>query len=315
MNIQLNTSFPIKSCGQVSFNQNNKKYTPQKIQSNPYSNIAFQDTNNYIKTFIKQIQETYHFNKFLNQKGKLTNEEYKDIIKNRPYILAQAYKKVESSNERMYSNPNDMAICTQALKEYFDKEFGKDSYTVICPGTSTAQIGEGLRYLGCDTVLMPVSNIFASCYLSGKEKENSNINKLKLVKYLDKSGINPYNEKNIIILDYVASGKSITEIKKMLEEYNNIPPDNIHKVSVIKCLGMLQENNETLNKDIISRIAGDMCNSVSEIYSDTMHFNMLKKHNITNKSDEEIFEIFNKYTKPLGKCFSLCQFNELDKLK
>ena len=270
------------------------------------------------------------FSEFLNRKGKVTLEEYKNIIKNHPSVLIEAQKYVKDLQHFQFfcTNPNVMAKVAFFAIQRLNNLYGKDNYQLVSIGTSPAFITESMAQLGVDTVFLPISNATyckSGLCIDEMLKEYPNLNNVG--KYL-KTKINCDNsDKKVVLLDYSFSGKTLKTVKELTEKYCNIPPDKIEILDIAHLLYGIRANYPVSDtqKGIIfdpEMIMEEINSQDVECMSNTPHYsiydenyNVKKPFSITtkDKTDEELFADFENFSKPSARAYQLCILHELFK--
>ncbi|MBR1616830.1 phosphoribosyltransferase [bacterium] len=190
-------------------------------------------------------------------------------------------------------------------KKYLD--FRYKDYTVVCPGTSGAPLGNMLYCMGEDVIFLPISN--ARRNLDKFACEDN----LRIVdKYLEKQGLS--KDKKCLLIDYTFSGRSLENIQKHLRKKFT---KNIKAVSLqhlFQCAFLFK-----LEKSCIDHYIDDCATSQIQNISNTPHFEIAFRStsnkegyiNPEGKTDEEVIEEFENYSNPFAKAFIFLAFNNL----
>ncbi len=268
------------------------------------------------------------YDSFINKKGKVSYEEYQDIINKNPTILVMAKKEIEK-NKSLLSSPKTIAKTAILLKSYFDKKYNSN-YRVISMGTSPAVITEVMQAIGADVIYAPISGLTG--YISRKpdKKYRYNLenypNIEKLLKYLQSKGVNENDTKTNILIDYCSTGASLILLRDMIVERNNIPRERLHDYSITILLDsirrMHQNKSKAPNDEEIMNIVKDMQYNVMEKACNVPHFHIRDYENSgkgdyiesEGKSLDELFQEFDDYSKPEARVFILCAIDEAIKL-
>ena len=174
---------------------------------------------------LKLKNEIKYFKNFINSKGKVTKNDYDDIIQNHPKTLIECKKICESLKGDICTSAKECANIVLYLKEYYESLYGSN-YTLVSIGTSTALIAEVLKNLGINVIFLPIS------HLQGYKEDVQNTTALPRnldlsIKYGIAQGLKS-TENDIVVLDFTASGKSLKTISNLLEKKVGIPLDKIH---------------------------------------------------------------------------------------
>ena len=233
-------------CSKINFSASHND------EKNSHKN--FEIPNEQIPYFIlNQIkQSSQALDEFLNKKGKVTLEQYNQILENNPQVLSRCYS---ICRNMLYKQSNCLHTAKAAvnLKEYYDKKY--DNYTILSIGTSPAPITEVMQNLGCKVIFLPITNLrniddgdnypLRNAYPTITSRYK-NIG--KLMRYLTKKGINKKNTGKILILDYSFSGNTLNLIEKILQQRGDINPRNIQRHSLIDDLNRtIEESKNTTN--------------------------------------------------------------------
>lgn len=317
----------------------NKK-TCSITPNNKTSSSSIYETNEHffahlagIKLKIKESREENIFTKFLQQKGKVTLDEYNLIKKELPFIIQKANEIVENKT-KVACKPKDMAKLAINIKYYIDnaKELEGKDYRIISIGTSPAPLTEALQNLGCEVIFVPISGI--NSLVSDKEI-NCNRNLKLALEYLKSKGVckEKNNNKKNIVIDYAFSGKTLSTICSFLAKENKLDyKEDIWCLSLIDLMiSMLYKKDnknpiEIPNNEkplLLKNYREDLHFSLENEISNVPHFDIDDRKNnertnsISSKlhTKEGLFKAFDEFSKPLARAYSLCVINEMEKLK
>ena len=294
--------------------------TPNNIQST--KNISF--CSNSIQrqdVELKLDKEKRFFEEFLHRKGKVTKEEYEDIIANHPHVLIKAQQYCQKY--RGNTTPKELAFVTLALKEKLDKLY--DNYRIISIGTSPAPIAEQLQNMGEDIVFIPVSGF--NPWTNEDCSPEANPNLQLLINYIKSKNIN--DNKLNIVMDYKCTGQTLENIANLIKEKCGISDESITKVGLDFSFIFFLPYSSKSSGERLSRenCYYDMSRQHIEEISNVPHFPVfeslrnLKYNNdsmkITTegKTQEEVFREFEDFSQPLARAYSLCTMHEINKMK
>ena len=262
--------------------------------------------------------DNYQFADFLKCSGKVTNEEYNEIVKNHPAILVKAYKYIKDNYEGFLS-PQELAEISKGVDKFLKNNI-KD-YRIISVGTSPAPLCEQLSNMGNEVVFVPVS---------GLQDYNMYMGLWKLPKF--ESVLKYVKSKNIddgklnLVLDYTDSGQTLYVMKNSIKTYCDIPDKNIVKLSLDGLIQNSFQNPTEKEREAKKSYSYDASLSNIGAIANVPHFPVLphiendsdfeigKNTILEYKSDDELFLEFENYSNPLARAFSLCTINELQKL-
>ena len=270
-----------------------------------------------------QNEDTF-FENFKNRSGKVTLAEYQQILKKHPRTLAKSYKLCEEQTD-IITKPQTMAKLALCLKDYYDEKYDKN-YTIISIGTSPSPITEVMDNLGCKVIYLPISHLrfinenplspFRKLYPTN-ESRHPNIK--KLMKYATKKGIANKNNGELVVLDYSATGKTLTLMGKILKERNEINPNKIHLHSLNDDLDEICKTTDTNEKygfDVLNiyDLKEDLyCSSFTNI-TNVPHFICNDPQRYEDKKTWQIFRDFDTYSQPTARAWALCTTHEAMKL-
>ena len=258
---------------------------------------------------IQKLQEQDSFEEFMDRKGKVTKEEFKDIVKNHPSTLlkAQKFAKMLYVGE---TTPEEMAKIAISTSEFLNKEF--KNYRIISLGTSPAPLTEQLQNLGHEVVFLPASALSWCC---------DSLEMNTLMEYLKSKNIN--DGKLNIILDYTSSGQTLSEMTGNIKKKFHLNSKKIKQLSLNDVFHYLHKTSHIKTWNYYK----DLFDSAAENISNVPHFPVsssgVSKYRNSNKAGtiymngltkEEVFREFENYSTPLARCFSLCTMAEIDKL-
>ena len=258
-------------------------------------------------------KEDAFFEKFINKSGKVTLEEYEDIARNHPRTLSKCYDICEKIDS--YSTPKEIAKAALSLKDKYDNEF--NDYVIVSIGNSPAPITELMSTLGCNTIFLPLSNLrwFKPEILDSTFLKPRNIS--LLMKYCNKKGLT--KNRNVILLDYCASGRTLSNTSLIFEKYMQTDKQNYHTRSIIEELREISSGNNKCNITYfdIESIKEDMRGCRLEKVGNVPHFSFdnNKRHhddeiNSNFKTASEVFKEFENYSTPEGRAWALCVIHE-----
>jgi len=271
----------------------------------------------------KTDAQNAHFKTFLTKKGKLTREEYRDIKHNYPYIISECYGMCENKGD-LYpvSTPKNIANAARGLKKHYDKIYGEDGYKILSIGTSPSPITEAMKLWddNLDIIFAPISSLESLSTKTKMSKQYRNI--ATLMKYCTSKGLADDEDKKIVVLDYVQSGRALMAMGRILSERGDIEPTRIRLHSIAddlkKCAD--DKDNHWVEYEDAIRIIGDMHESTIEKMSNVPHFFMdeslvskSKSHTVYkgHKRDKDIFREFDNFSTPEARAWSLCIANEM----
>ena len=210
----------------LSINQNNlyfkgcnfkkKKTTPTKEEAPKLKKLGKP------LSIAKQINKEEEFYKnFLKKKGKVTLKEYNDIKQNHPRTLVKCYELCRKNNSS--STPTEIAKFALSLKDKYDRDF--EEYTIVSIGNSPAPITEVMSALGCNVIFAPISKLrfLDTNTLDSNFSNHRNID--LMAKYCIKKGVE--KSKNVILLDYVSTGKTLEKAQYVFSEKTNIKKESL----------------------------------------------------------------------------------------
>ncbi|MBR5304755.1 MAG: hypothetical protein IKU37_08025 [Candidatus Gastranaerophilales bacterium] len=273
-----------------------------------------------------QKKEEIFFKTFLRKKGKVTKEEYDDIIKNHPSALVKAQKHIERYHITS-TTPETIAKAAICLKKHYDESY-KEGYIIISVGTSPSAITETMQALGCRVIFLPVSGLRDMPEPKKEELEKyiEETNLKYLPKYLEQHGVNQENNDFIILLDYFLSGRSLNYLATFFTEMNTCQKDKLSADSILGYLELYTSPNKEdgifLTEEEYVMLENNMCDEDIFKLSNTPHFYMDKDYNGWNrsciassdKSEKELFKEFDDFSQPLARAFALCSIHEAMKL-
>ena len=266
-------------------------------------------------------REEEYFNEFLTHKGKVTKEEYEDIVKNHPSTLIEANKYC-NNNYGGIATPEDMAVVVLKINEFLKKNYR--NFRIISIGTSPAPITEQLEQLGCDTVYLPLSSFRK--YNPNKDSIYNNPQLKILLDYLKSKNID--DGKLNLILDYTVSGKTLDNvidfIDKNYDEFEESLKFRAANLNII--MDAVFRNSSYDEEECKKNVECDIKCSEVEHISNVPHFPVFGRNKkeypkrtftvrIDNKTQDTIFKEFENSSQPLARAFSLCTMHEINKLK
>lgn len=303
-------------------------FCAKKENKNPKEKISIKEI-----LFKKAFEEVY-FMEFLDKKGKLTKEEISEIFKKHPLTLIQSCKIAEMNEEKIKTAPETFAKSALNLKRYFDKKY-KD-YTIVSVGTSPAIFTEQMQLLGSDIIFLPITGLREeyeeytgrNILKPGRPKELKYSNLQRCLNYLSAKGLGEFTRKDnkkIIILDYMSTGNTAYNVKRLLWEFNKIPHEDMKVVSLVECLEktskMEDEGFYKLTDEEIRNIRDDLLYSRLSPLCNVPHFNIEDDDTMIGnivggrKTNYRVFKEFKDFSRPQARAYSLCIFNEIRKLK
>jgi len=285
--------------------------------------------NKELKTDILEKEATLT-SAFLNKKGKVTFKEYQVIKEKHPEIIEKCNNIIANNNKPILdTTPEDAARIALDLKKYYDEKY--KSYKIISIGTSPAMITEIMQNLGCDVLFLPISHLNHmsenSLYPLRRNYPNiaSRFPNIKiLMDYCTHKGIGKNKEKEIILLDFCSTGKSLRIMDKILKERGDISEEKIHRHSIIDDLENSINEESLINRQMIRYLNSDMVRSASEDVCNVPHFPVddidsdFPKENETihtaKKLKMQIFKEIEDFSRPKGRAWVLCATDEAMKL-
>lgn len=276
-----------------------------------------------------QIQkENEFFNNFLKTKGKVTLEQYENVKQCHPRALLKAYEICDRIDGPI-TRPYDIARYSIALKDYYQKLYD-GNYTIVSIGTSPAPITEVMQNLGCKVIFLPISSL---SYL-----DNSNLYPLRnlyptiasrhhnidvLMQYATKKGINKKDAGTLVVLDFSKSGRSLENMRKILEERKDIDSDRIKTHSLIADLAEIAKgyNDMNITERDTKNLGHDLVLSEFENIINVPHFTYDGMPYYGNqveadyKKSSVIFDEFDNFSTPFGRAWSLVSLHEAMKMR
>lgn len=280
---------------------------------------------------VQMQKEDEFFKAFLTKKGKVTKQEYDEIVKKHPSAIIKAQKLLEQEKPTQ-SSPKEVALAAKKLKEKYDKEYKNNGYILASIGTSPAAITEVMSALGCNVIFIPASGlnriptsknyIFRNQYPTIASR-NQNVQ--YIVNYARKKGINPSKKETLIMLDYCNTGASLSNLCDIFIEEKLYTPEKIHDKSILNDLSELsriKDPNSDFTAENFANIAHDMNYSNAANVSNVPHFhiedieNKMTSGSISSKdkTKKELFKEFDRYSQPTARAFALCAIHEAMKL-
>lgn len=267
--------------------------------------------------------EEVFFQKFLKRKGKVSKEEYDDIVKNHPRTLAKSYEMCSKDNVDINSNIKSIATVACNLKDFYDNLYD-NNYTVVSVGRSPAPFTEVMQNLGCNVIFLPISSLGT---LSDSIKKGKSLNEIEaefpnikiMMDYATKKGIAKKDVGEIVILDHTASGKSLKVMEALLKKRGDIPQEKIHShelmtdISTAKKFPLDIRDFGDVYFDLAMHDLKKVCNvprfssygSVEQLQTKNTEYNDLANL-LHTKMDN--------FSKPLARAWCLCATNEAMKL-
>jgi len=268
---------------------------------------------------VQKIRTQAEVETFLNRSTRLSKEEYEDIVKNHPEILIQANLLCQKYKGQI--EPVDMAKTAIEASEYLNKRF--NNHRIISIGTSPAALCEQLSLLGHDVVFIPISG------LSKYKPNEDNIDDLpdlkKVIEYIKSKNLK--DGKINIIIDYTSTGRTLDNFCYCMEKYCEFDWGDYVSMPIHQLLNSaLDKNHSHEFENIKHKFKEDMTNSSIEDVSNVAHFpvipSMKSKYDENqytirpeNKTQEELDFEFDNFSRPLARAYSLCTFDEIQKLK
>ena len=265
-----------------------------------------------------EIKEEKYFKEFLSRQNKLTKEEYLEVKNNHPASIMKAFL-YSKKNYWGTLDPMDLAIVADKVDKYL-KENYKDC-KIISLGTSPAALCEQLECLGHEIIYVPVSGLQ---YYSKDSDKIDNLPNLKAVLDYIKSKSTD-NNKDIIILDYVSSGKTLDTMTELVGKYCNIPEEKLIKLPLNALLKKAFEKDTVFDSISKARFIEDVGFCEIENLGNVPHFSVMPKADseyqdksgtvdFKNKTQEELFKEFENYTQPLARDFALSAMHEYNRI-
>lgn len=271
-------------------------------------------------------QEESYYKSFLKQKGKVTKEQYQDIIANHPRVLSKCYILCDKQDE-IITKPERIAKFALALKEYYDSMY--ENYTIISIGTSPEPVTEVMQNIGCNVVYAPISGLrmfHENPHHPIREQYPTIASRYPnveiLMQYLLKKGISKKEAGDLILLDFTSSGKTLDLMVRILMESKKIKSDKINDHSIIHDLREAKERSSTYNlrEKEIYYFYNDLIGSKLEHVSNIPHFTYDDEPYYgkcvvaDGKKPSVIFEEFDNFSTPKARAWALCSTHEAMKL-
>lgn len=311
----------------------NYKIAPKKaIEQNStlsFTSLPKINVPSFVTTHLKSEED--FFLDFTIREGKVTKEEYEEIIKKHPSAIIKAQKLLEEE-KLTHSSPHDVAHAAIKLKEKYDKEYGKN-YIIASIGTSPAPICEVMSALGCNVKFIPasgLSRILASKNYIFRNQYPTTASRIPnvqhIINYAKKLGIKPNRKEHLILLDYCNSGASLEALLNIFIESKVYKPERMDDRSILQDLvdvSNLKMSNSDYKLEEQANISHDMFYSKFAYVSNVPHFyvydeeNQLSRRSVSSygKNEREIFREFDEYSIPDARAFALCAIHEAMKLQ
>ena len=281
--------------------------------------------NNQSNILIQNLEVKKQFEDFLNKKGKVTKKEYFDIKKNRPAVLIEARKYIEDMENFYFLkiNPKTSAKLAILAKNRLDSLFGENNYKIVSVGTSPSFITEGMKELDIETVFVPMSDANQlSPVLDNITQAYYYPNTVNVGNYLRENVSNEDN-KDIILIDYSFTGKTLQIASNILAQYSKIPPEKIRLMPLSKLLGFIRGNldSQKAKEFEFDSILDEIDCQRVECTSNVPHYSVFEERYNSqnpfsvvtgNKSQDELFSDFDNFSRPSARAYQLCVLNELD---
>lgn len=312
----------IPKINRLNFNIQKKRISDTAKQSSCRSTVFSFCSNSIQKQELelyKKLERNF-FIDFLNAKGKVTPEEYENIVKNHPLSLLKASEYCKNSYYGCIT-PRELADVVLETSRLLNERF--PNARIISIGTSPSPITEQLQYLGHDIVFIPVSGFRK---YDPKDKRLAKCPNFKILEeYIKSKKIN--NDKLNVVLDYTCSGLTLKSAREFIKNTCKIKDEHIKGISLNKLLKNSAFYKKSMNNlDIpITDCLLDMETSKIENISNIPHFPVVyfipdgydadEIFDTKNKTEQEIFRAFEEYSKPLARAFSLCTMHEINKKK
>ncbi len=245
---------------------------------------------------------------FANKKGNFSINDYIRLRANYQIALVGARNTVR---KHKCINPLYTAKAANAIKAYFDKQYGENSYRIISLGTSPAFICETIQKMGSDVLFMPISGLHKNRKIDPNDK---NINIYIALRYL-KNRLDEAKDsgKKNIVIDYVCTGSSLDSAVNLIINKIGIEEDGIVKCSLLDLLYKLSLDDEyDLNCDDAKNIEMAIASSEVDDICCVPHFEAYWHEGF---SDEEVFDKFDNYSSSLARLYQLCVCDEITKIK
>ena len=206
-----------------------------------------------------------------------------------------------------------------------------DNNKIISIGTSPSFLTEALSTQGADVIFLPISNANLCTSHNHLNDYFDYYPNFKLVgDYLKYKGLTPANlrNKNVILLDYSSSGRTLHLVKRLINEYCKIPEDKIITQDLIELINNACDNYKSTNQNgilpfDIDEIKNDIINQKVENASNVPHFSIFsdmynkkagESVSATFKPKKVLFKEFDELSRPQARAYQLCVLHELDKL-
>lgn len=309
------------------------KITPKKAEEKKptlgFTSLPKINIPSFVATQLKSEED--FFIDFTARNGKVSKEEYDEIIKKHPSTITKAQTLLEKE-KLTQSSPREVAHAAIKLKEKYDKEY-EGNYIIASIGTSPAPICEVMSALGCNVKFIPASGLNRICINKNYIFRNqypttaSRIpNVQHIINYAKKSGVKPNGKEHLILLDYCHTGESLEALYNIFTESKVYKPERMHDRSILQDLvdvSHLKVPNSDYRLEEQANISHDMCYSNFAYVSSVPHFyvydeeNQLSRRSVSSygKIEREIFREFEEYSTPFSRAFALCAIHEAMKLQ
>ena len=304
-----------------------KKEITKQYNTNTTTNLnetSFKGEVYQVQEIQNQIgSEEIFFQKFLNRKGKVSKKEYEEIAKNHPRTLSKCYEMCKKEKGDIISDIEATAKVACNLKDYYESLYG-DNYTVISVGRSPAPYTEVMQNIGCNVIFLPISSLGT---LSSAIDANKSLDEIEtefpsikiIMDYATKKGIASEDAGDLVVIDHTASGKSLKVMDALLKKRGDIPPEKIHKhtlmtdIAVAKKFPLERNDFGDIFFDLSMHELKNICN-VPRFCSYTSLNSMQGENEEYNDFSNRIQKDMEDFSKPLARAWCLCATNEATKL-
>lgn len=253
--------------------------------ANKINNANTQDI--FITSFKANEEKVTLANKALSKHNKLDIDAYKNLsLKEKLAIHTTTLLSTKEQAKRTVK-------IAKFLKDTLDKEYGKNKYVFVSIGTSPACIGRAMEFMGVETKYLPISELRSVTFDNGDIKKHLNGQK-EYSAFLKSQGIDKEtisnNDKTYLFYDFTASGKTLSNYKKILSELFDIPVNHsrIKFISINKELTAKAKDNIFIDDEKVEYyISKNMASQNSYTYAGVPHLDYGEMKNIQNAIEEK----------------------------
>jgi hypothetical protein len=165
--------------------------------------------------------------KMLDKIGEITPQSVENLTEGVKQQLR------ESTPQRMQELAQLNCFASTAVKNFLDKKFGENNYTVIAIGRSISSIAELMKHMGVDAKIIPIS---------GLRRNDTNDLSIKSIEtyanFLQSIGLTRQELKNnkdrtYVVMDYAYYGRSLEKMWHFLRRYGIFGKmDNLTKMAI-----------------------------------------------------------------------------------